>query len=195
MDQDVGVLQHRFHRLRIGDEVGREVAAIELHAFDPLDLGGQALAFIDGDHAVLADLLHGVGQELADFRIVVGGDGADLGDLFLLVLDRDRHALELVGDVGHGLLHARLELHGIHARDDGPEAFVEEGLGEDGGGGGAVAGLVAGLRGDLADHAGAHVLIDVFQVDFLGDRDAVFGDGRRAKTLLEDDVASRGVRA
>ena len=110
VDQDVGVLEDALHLGRVGDEVGGEVAAVELHALDPLDLGGEALALVDGDDAVLADLFHGVGQQPADFHVVVGGDGADLGDLFLLVLDRDRHALELVGDVGHGPLDPFLEL-------------------------------------------------------------------------------------
>ena len=32
VDQDVGIFEHRFHALRIGDEVGREIAAVELHA-------------------------------------------------------------------------------------------------------------------------------------------------------------------
>ena len=190
VDQDVGVFQDALHLGRIGDEVGREVAAVELHALDPLDFGGQALALVDGDDAVLADLFHGVGQQLADLGVVVGGDAADLGDLFLLVLDRDRHALELVGDVGHGPLDPFLELDGIDAGDDGPEALVEDGLGQDGGGGGAVAGHVAGLAGHFADHPGAHVLVDVFEVDFLGHGHAVLGDGGRAEALLQDDVAA-----
>ncbi len=42
------------------------------------------------------------------------------------------------------------------------------------------------------DHAGAHVLVLVFQLDLLGDGDAVLGDGRRAEALLEDDVAALG---
>ena len=71
VDQDVGVFEHAFHAVRVGDEVGREVAAVELHAFDPLDLGGEALAFVDGDDAVLADLLHGLGEHLADFAVAV----------------------------------------------------------------------------------------------------------------------------
>ena len=72
--QDVGVFEHALHRVRIGDEVGGQVAAVELHAFDPFDFGLQALAFVDGDDAVLADLFHRVGQQIADLAIVVGGD-------------------------------------------------------------------------------------------------------------------------
>ena len=191
VDEDVGVFEHAFHRGRIGDEVGREVAAVELHAFDPLDFGLEALAFVDGDDAVFADLFHGVGEQLADFGVVVGGDGADLRHL-LLALDLDRHLLELGGDVFDGLLDALLHVHRVDARDDGLEAFVEDGFGQDGGGGGAVAGDVAGLAGDFADHPGAHVFVDVFQLDFLGDGDAVLGDGGRAEALLQDDVAALG---
>src|SRR5205823_8355461 len=61
-------------------------------------------------------------------------------------------------------------------------------LGEHGGSRGAVPGHVRRLAGDLADHPGAHVLVLVLEVDFLGDGDAVLGHGRRAERLLDDDV-------
>ena len=95
VDEDVGVFEHGRHRVGVGDEVGREVAAVELHAFDPFGLGLEALAFIDGDDAVLADLFHRVGEELADFAVVVGGDRGDVGHLALF-LDLDRHLRELL---------------------------------------------------------------------------------------------------
>jgi len=116
------------------------------------------------------------------------------GDVFqvLLRLDVLLHLLEPGDDVLDGLLHAALHEHRVGAGDDRAQALVVDGLGEDGGGGGAVAGHVAGLRGDLLDHTGAHVLVVVGQVDFLGDRDAVLGDGRRTEALLEDDVAPLG---
>ena len=53
-------------------------------------------------------------------------------------------------------------------------------LGEHGGGGGAVAGRVVGLLGDLAHHLGAHVLELVLELDLLGDGDAVLGDAGSA---------------
>ena len=77
----------------IGDEVRRQVAAIELHALHDDDFGVGRLAFLDRDDAVGgADLLHRLGQLLADFGVVVGGDGGDFGD-FLVVL-----VVDLLGD-------------------------------------------------------------------------------------------------
>ena len=43
MDKDVGVFELGRHLLGVGDEVGREVAAVELHAFDDVELGLEAL--------------------------------------------------------------------------------------------------------------------------------------------------------
>ena len=57
---------------------------------------------------------------------------------------------------------------------------------------GAVTGHVARLAGDFADHASAHVLVLVFQLDFLGDGHAVLRHRRRAEALLEDDVPALG---
>ena len=109
------------------------------------------------------------------------GDGGDLLGL-LLVRDLDAHLLELLDDVLDGLVHAALHEHRVDAGDDGPEALVVDRLGQDGGGGGAVAGDVGGLAGDLLDHLGAHVLVLVFELDLLGDGDAVLGDRRASRT-------------
>ena len=66
VDEDVGVFQLALHLLRVGDEVRRQVAAVELHALDELVGRLQGLAFLDGDDAVLADLVHGLGDDPAD---------------------------------------------------------------------------------------------------------------------------------
>ena len=60
-------------------------------------------------------------------------------------------------------------------------AFLDDRVGEHGGGRGAVAGLIGGLGGNLAYHLGAHILELVLKLDFLGDRHTVFGDARRAE--------------
>ena len=60
------VFQHALHALGVGDEVGGEIAAVELHAFDHFQRRLHGLGFLDRDDAVLADLLHGFGDDVAD---------------------------------------------------------------------------------------------------------------------------------
>ncbi len=80
VDQDAHIFEHALHALGVGDEVGREVAAIELHTFDHFERRLHRARFLNGDDAVLADLLHGFGDDAADLPVVVGADRADLSD-------------------------------------------------------------------------------------------------------------------
>ena len=123
--------------------------------------------------------------------VAVGRDGADLGD-FLGSLDLLGVLGEVGDDVGHGEVDAALQVHRVHAGGNRLVAFLDDRLGEHGRGGGAVAGDVVGLRGDLAHHLRAHVLELVGKLDLLGDGDAVLGDARSAERLVDDDVAALG---
>ena len=190
-DEDVRVVDLGRHLLRVGHEVGRQVAAVELHALDHLELGLHALRFFDGDDAFLADLLHRAGEHVADGLVAVGADRADLSDV-LLVLRRRRELLDLGDHRGDREVDAALQLHRVVARFDEHEALRVDRLREDRGGRRAVAGLVAGLGSDLADHLRAHVLELVVELDLLRDRDAVLRDDRRAEALLDDDVTTLG---
>ena len=191
MQQHVGVLELRHHLLGIGDEVGRKIAAVELHAFDDLDLGLERLGLLDRDDAFVADLLHGLRDHLADLAVAVRRDGADLGDL-----GRGADLLGALLDVldhgGDRDVDAALEVHRVHAGGDRLGAFAHDRMRQHGRRGGAVAGLVVGLLRDLAHHLGAHVLELVLELDLLGHRHPVLGDARRAEALVDDDVAALG---
>ena len=189
VQEDVGVFQLGDHLLRIGDEIRGDVAAVELHAFDHLELHLERLRLLDRDDALVADLLHRLGDHPADLRLAIGRDRADLGDfrggLHLLGLARD-----VLHDLGDREIDAALQVHRVQAGSHHLGAFLDDRLREHGGGGRAVAGDGAGLRGDLAHHLRAHVLELVLKLDFLGDRHAVLGDARRAIALVENDVAA-----
>src|SRR5216684_3747874 len=166
VDQDVGVVHFNAHLVGVGDEVGRDVTAVELHAFDHLEFGLERLGFFNCDDALVADLLHGVGEELADLGVAIGGDGADLGDF--LVRGDLLGVLDEVGDHGaHRQVDTALEIHRVHA-----------GVGR--------------LGGHFAHHLGAHVLELFLKLDFLGDGDAVLGDAGCAERLVEHDVTALG---
>ena len=191
VQEDVGVLELDHHLLGIGDEVGREIAAVELHALDDLDLGLERLRLLDGDHALVADLLHRLRDHLADGLVTVRRDGADLGDLGRRA-DLLRPLLDVLDDRGDRDVDAALQVHRVHAGGDRLGAFLDDRVGEHRRGGGAVAGHVVRLLGDLAHHLRAHVLELVLELDLLGDGDAVLGDARRAERLVEHDVAALG---
>ena len=86
------VLEDRLHPVGVGHEVLRDVAPVELHPLGVFLLEADRLAFLDGDDAVLADLVHDLGDELADLGIggADGGHGRDL----LAGLDRAGVLLE-----------------------------------------------------------------------------------------------------
>jgi hypothetical protein len=149
----------------------------------------RGLAFFDGDHPVLADLLEGVGHQFADRLVVVGRDA---GDLLHLLLGGEllRDGVQMAHDGFDRLIDAALDGHRVGAGGDVPQAFLVERQGQDGGRRGAVAGDVAGLLSDGVDQLGTHVLERVGQVDLLADRDAVFRHRRPAKALVEDHVAA-----
>ena len=146
------------------------------------------LPLLDGDDAVLADLVHHLGDDLADLRIrgADGGDGRDL----LAVVDRAGLLLDLGDDGVDGLLDAALDDHRVGAGADDPQALADHRLAEHDRGGGAVAGDVVGLGRDFLEELGAHVLERVVELDVASDRDAVVGDRRGAELLVEDDVAA-----
>ena len=191
VDQDVGIFQGSDHFFGIGHKIGGEIAAVELHAFDHFQGGFHALGFFDGDDAFFADLVHGLGDDVADGFIVVGGNGADLGD-FALVLGRFAHFVQLFDGDFHGFVDAAFDGHGVVAGGNQFLAFFVDGPGQNGGRGGAVAGHVAGFAGHFFDHLGAHVFELVFQFDLFGHGDTVFGDGRGSPGFVDNDVAALG---
>src|SRR5690606_996710 len=157
VQEDERVVEDRDLLVGVVDEVGRQVAAVELHALDDVELVVERLAVLDGDHALLADLLHRLRDDVADLGVRVGGDRTDLGD-FLVRAAGLADAGELLGQGVDGPVDAALEVHRVHARGDELHALAHDALGEHGGGGGAVTGVVGGLGSDFLDHLRAHVL-------------------------------------
>src|ERR1700730_8468031 len=164
VDENIDIFHFNAHLVGVGDEVGRDVAAVELHAFDDLKFGLERLGFFNRDDALIADLLHSVGQELADLGVAIGGDGADLGDF--LVRGDLLGVLDEVGDHGvHCQVDTTLQVHRIHAGGNRLGAFPDDRRGQHGRGGGAVTGNVGGLRCHLAHHLRPHVLESVLELN------------------------------
>ena len=155
-----------------------------MHALDDFEGGLGGLRFLDRDHAFAADLLHGLGDQLADDRVVVRGDRGDLR-LLLARLDRPRQSFQVIdGGLGRPL-EATFQVDGAGAGHHVAHAVGEDGVRQDDRRAGAVAHGLAGLLGGLPQHLRTQVLFRVRQVEFLGDGDAVVAHERRAPLLLD----------
>jgi hypothetical protein len=187
VDENDRILQHDLHPFRIGDEVRRQIAAIELHAFDDVERGVHAPGFFDGDDPVLAYLLHGFGDEPSNRLVVVRRDGSHLGD------HRPGHGLghrpELRRHRLDRLVDPALDRHGAGPGGDVLRAFSIDRLRQHRRRRGAVSGHVGRLARHFLHHLRAHVLERVLQLDLLRDRDAVLGDGGGPELPVEDHVS------
>ena len=106
----------------------------------------------------------------------------DVAQGLAMLLELGHHGLD-------GQLDAALEVHRVHAAGQVAQAFLDHAVRQHGGGGGAVAGHLAGARGHLAQQLRAHVLEPVFQLDRLGHQHAGIHDLRRAEVALQNDGA------
>ncbi len=149
VQHDGRVLQHGRLLLGVVDEVGRQVAAVELHAFDHFQLAHQARAVLDRHRALAPDLVHRAGDQLADRAVVVGRDRRDMRDL-LRGGGRLGDCLQLLHHRLDGQVDTALEVHRVHARGEVLQTFLDHRVGQHDGGGRPVAGHFAGARRDLA---------------------------------------------
>ena len=179
------------HALLVGDEVRRDVALVELHALDELELDAERVGLLDRDDAVLADLVHAPRRSSSP----IAGSAAEIDATCAIssLASTSLACFSIDFDDGlDGLLDAALQRHRVGAGGDVLHAALDHGPREDRRGGGAVTGDVVRLGGDLLAELGAHVLPRVLELDLLGDRHAVVRDGGRAPLLVEHHVPALG---
>lgn len=166
--QDQRLLKLDLLGLGISDEVGRDETAVELHALGNLELIINGLSLLNSDDTLLADLLHGVGKELADVCITVGRDGGDLrdllagGDVFLVRTEVFNNGL-------YGSLGSSPQIHRVASGGHVLDGLGEDGAGKDGGSGGTVTSNLVGLGSDVLEEASTKVLELILQGDGLCD--------------------------
>ena len=189
VQENVRIFESDFHAVRVRDEVRREVATVELHTFDNVEDGFSSLGFFDGDDAIVADLFHSVGEEFANFRVVVSRNRCDLGDVFLAV-DLDGHLADFLDHSFDSSVHTALDVHRVCTSSDVLEAFASDCLSENGCSRGTVTSSVRSLVSDFLSHLSAEIFVCVFEFDFLSDRNAVLSDVRSTEGACDHDVTA-----
>ena len=84
MDQDQRIFQICLHGILVVDEVRRQIAAVELHAFYDVQFVVEALAFFNRNHTFFADFFHRFSNDAANGFVCVGRHRADLGNFLVI---------------------------------------------------------------------------------------------------------------
>ena len=194
VDKDVWFVHLYLHGLGVGNEVGADIAAIELHTLYHVNGGVHALCLTDGDNTIFAYFAHGVSNKFAYLCVVVSRDSGYLLDFVEVVT----YYLALLFDACHngsnGFVHTALQVHGVSAGGNILDAYANDGLCEDSGSGGAITCLVAGLGGNLLDELCAEVLGCVCQLNLFCYGNTVFSDVGSTILLVDNYIASFGTQ-
>ena len=190
VNQDVRILHHALHLLRIGHEISRQVATVELHAFHHTDSSVASLGFFDGNHTVLADFLHGFGQKFPDFRVIIGTDGSHLFYLVVIIAHLFSLAFDVLYDFGHGLVDTAFQVHRVRTGSHVLQAHAHNTLRQYGSRGRSVTGIVTRFAGHALDQLRTCVFKRIGQLDLLGYGHTVFRNMRRTEFLFDNDVTS-----
>ena len=176
-EQNVALLELHLGAFGRVDKVGRDVAAVELHSLNQLQLVLKRFAILDRDHTLVADLkclkihfirefvsnlLHCVRNELANVPVAIGRDGRHLGNLFRRG-DRFAHCLQLVHNHLNRLDDTLADFHWVCPFADALEAFLGNGTGQHGGASCAVTGLLVGLVGNVLEKK----IVHAFQMNLI----------------------------
>ena len=186
--EDQRIVQNGFHLFRVGYHVGGQETTVNLHALNHFAVSFSRLGLFYGNDTVRTDLFHSLGDQGADL-FIAGRDRTNPGNV-LTAVDRLRILLNGLhsdlGCLGHSLVHH----NGIGACYQIFQAFVDDGLGQQRGGCGTVAGHIVGFGGNFLYHLGAHVFKGIFQFNFLCNGDTVIGDQGRAIGSPQDHIAA-----
>ena len=187
-NQDVWIIHNGFHLVGISYHVRGDVATVELHALYYGQAGLHALGLLNGDNAFLANLLHGISNVMADF-LISGRNSGNLGNLGLAVYGLG-YGLDFLYQGLYGSLDALLQYHRVGTGSYVPHALMNHSLCQKGCSSSTVTSNVVGLGSNLAHQLCAHVLKRILQLNIPGDGNAVIGNGRSTKLLVQNHVAA-----
>ncbi len=187
--QDERAFQFDRTRFRLVDEVRGEVATVKLHTFYHVQLILQTGAFFNGDHALFAHFFHRLRDQGTHGFVGVSRDGAYLSNS-TGVRARYGEGFQLFNGGNNGFIDTAFQIHRVHARSNGFQAFSNDGLSQYGCSGGTVARSVVRFGGHFFHHLRAHVLELIFQFDFTCNGNTIFSNGRCTERFIQNDVTA-----
>ena len=192
IDEDVGVLHLALHLLGVGNEIGRDITAVELHTFNNLYGRIGTLGLLNGDNTIFFHLAHSLGNELAYLLVVVGRDAGYRLYLREVVAYLLGLGFDTLNHFGNSFVDTAFQVHGIGTGRNVLQTYVDDSLSQYGSRSSTVTGIVTRLRGYLFYQLGTHVHKRVFELYLFGNGYAIFRDLGSTEFLFDNHIAALG---
>ncbi len=149
----------------------------------------------DRNDAVFADFADDFGDQSADFGIA-SGNRSDFSNFFVVAFDFFGGFFDAFNNLSTSFFNSLAKFHGIDAGGNKFVGFVQNVIGKNCDGSGAIAGnfvefLSSGLD-EFGTNSFAEMILVGRKIDGFGNGDAVMSDGRGAVGFFDDDVLAFG---
>ena len=189
-NQNQRLLQNRYHLIHIRRHVCGKIPSVELHPFYQSQLCFHGLGFLNGDNAVICNLIHCFRNHLADFLIPCG-DCRYVCNV-LACGNGLAHSLDFCNSCFRCLLHPASENNRVCACRNILQTLLNHCLCQNGRCCSTVAGNIICLCRNLFYQLCAHVFIGVFQLDILCNGNAVVCNQGRSEFSVQNHVSALG---
>src|SRR5258708_25469998 len=143
VDQDIRILQFRLQFFAVGNEIRRDITAIELHTFYYVNGSIGSFGFFYGDNAFFAYFSESLCDELADGVVIVGRDRSNLFDLPGIVANRLGLSTKVFYYFCDSFVDTAFQIHGICAGSYVLQSFADDRLSQYRGSSRSVAGDIS----------------------------------------------------
>src|SRR5690606_14848184 len=164
-DQDVWVVQNSNLLVSIVDEVWRQIAAVKLHTFNNVKFVFQRLAVFNSDNAFLANFFHCISNDLADGKVAVSRNCANLSD-FLGGCAWLGQLLQFGNSSSNCFIDTTLEVHWVDTSSNILQALNNNSLSQNCCGGCTVSSVIGSLGSNFLDQLSTDVLELVLELNF-----------------------------
>ena len=189
-DQDVRIIQDRFHFLHICGHISGNITSVELHTFYQVKLGLHGLALLDGDHAVAGNFLHSICYHISNF-VITCRDCCYSCHLRFAVYFAAHFSDSFYCTLGC-FLHTFTKNDGVRTCLQVFHTLTDHCLCKNGCSCGTVTGYIVGLGSYFFYQLSSHVLESILKLYLFCNGNTIVGDERSAVLFVKNYVSSFG---
>ena len=189
MNQDECILKFTDHFGWFIYEVRGDISFVKLHSINKANSCFGGFPLFNSDHAILANLLKCLSEQVTNKLIVIGTNSSYLSHFFRTAhLAGDLH--EMIHCSRNALLNPSTHRCWVTSGNNIPNSFTKDRSCQDSCGCCSVTSQIRSLGGHFIHKLGTHVFKGIFKIDFLTDGYPILCDGWATKAFVNNHITT-----